>query len=303
MTSPELARTRQRALASTFGFLFLLVVLLGIVPFPDYVRVEGVVEPVHLAVMHAETDGFIRDYLQAPADVLPEGEPLIRAANPELEAEQKSLSADRRGLEARWRLAQTQDAAAAQILSEQLKALDEKISRVDSQLASLQLRAPLKGKWVSADIDRTKGTYIRRGERIGLVGSLDNVLVRGTAGQAVAAMLIEQQCKGVEIRINKRPDRTITGRIEKILPAGLELLPSEALGYSAGGSMPTAPRDDRGIKAAERFFEVRIKPDPDDSLRLLSGQRVIARIQLTSKPLAGQCWNAVRQLFQRRFRI
>ena len=303
MTSPELARTRQRAVLSTAGTLFLLVIVLGLLPFPDHVRVEGVVEPVHLAVIHAQVDGFVQDYLQAPADVSPQAEPLIQAANPELEAEQKGLLADRRGLEAKWRLAQTQDTAAAQIFNEQLKALDEQIARVDSQLESLRLRAPLRGKWVSADIDKTKGMYIRRGERIGLVGSLDNVLIRGTAGQAVAAMLIEQPCKGVEIRIRKRPDKTIKGSIEKILPAGLEILPSQALGYSAGGSMPTAPRDERGIKAAERFFEVRIKPDPDDSLRLLSGQRVIARIQLASKPLAEQCYNGVRQLFQRRFRI
>jgi hypothetical protein len=95
----------------------------------------------------------------------------------------------------------------------------------------------------------------------------------------------------------------LTGRIEKIFPAGLEVLPSEALGYAVGGNMPTVAQDPSGKKAAEQFFEIRIRPNPDSSVRLLSGQRVVVRIQLPSKPLAAQWWRSVRQLFQRRFHI
>jgi len=81
------------------------------------------------------------------------------------------------------------------------------------------------------------------------------------------------------------------------------VLPSEALGYAVGGSMPTLSQDPRGTRAAEKFFEIRIRPAPDSEVRLLSGQRVIARIQMPSKPLAAQWWRSIRQLFQRRFHI
>jgi putative peptide zinc metalloprotease protein len=116
-------------------------------------------------------------------------------------------------------------------------------------------------------------------------------------------MLVEQAFKQLEIRVKGRPDVMLSGQIEKIYPAGQEVLPSKALGYAVGGSMPTLSQDPRGIRAAEKFFEIRIRPTPDSSVRLLSGQRVVARIEMPPKPLVFQWWRSLRQLFQRRFYI
>jgi hypothetical protein len=67
--------------------------------------------------------------------------------------------------------------------------------------------------------------------------------------------------------------------------------------------MATSARDPQGIRAAEMFFELRIRPDKNSATGLLTGQRVIARLRTDSKPLAVQWWLSLRQLFQRRFRI
>jgi hypothetical protein len=122
--------------------------------------------------------------------------------------------------------------------------------------------------------------------------------------------MLEDADKEVEIRVKGRPDRTLTGRIEKILPAGQDTLPSQALSYMAGGSMPTRaePGPQEDTKAAERFFEIRIRPDDratSDEGRgtLLSGQRVIARVSMRPKPLLVQWGQSARRLFQRRFHI
>lgn len=302
-TSGELARTRGRAVASTLGSLALIIVCIGILRVPDYCRIEGIVEPVDLAIVHAESDGFVTDFLPSDKTVTPGEKALIQAVNPELEAEKKGLLAELRSLDVKRRIAQMQEIAAAQILTEQIEALQEKIARVEFELSSLFLQPPLSGTWVSPDIEKTKGTYLRRGEQVGLVASLDDVRIRATAGQELAALLVEQAYERLEIRVKGRPDVMLTGRIEKIFPAGQEVLPSEALGYAVGGSMPTLSQDPRGITAAEKFFEIRIRPNPDSSVRLLSGQRVVARIQMPSKPLAAQWWRSVRQLFQRRFHI
>jgi hypothetical protein len=95
----------------------------------------------------------------------------------------------------------------------------------------------------------------------------------------------------------------VKGHIEAIFPAGQEVLPSKALGYAVGGSIPTVMQDPSGVRTAEKFFEIRIRPTQSETVRLLSGQRVVARFQLPSKPLAAQWWRSVRQLFQRRFHI
>ena len=115
--------------------------------------------------------------------------------------------------------------------------------------------------------------------------------------------MLETAFKQVEIRVKRQPKLSLTGEIEKIFPAGQELLPSKALGYAVGGSVPTVSQDPQGIKAAEKFFEIRIKPNIDSSVRLLTGQRVIARIQMPPETLAVQWWQAARRLFQRRFHI
>lgn len=302
-TGQELARNRRRAVVSTVGGLCVTLALIGAIRLPDHYQIEGIVEPAQLALIHAESDGFVTGFLPSESIVSPDGQPLVQATNPELEAKKASLLAERRSLEARYRLAETREIAGAQIIAEQIDALNESLSRVQSQLDQLNLKPPFKGTWVAPEIDRIKGTYLRRGEKIGFVGSLDDLILRVTAGQNVAAMIPEQASKTVQFRVKGRPDKTLTGQIEKIFPAGSEELPSEALGYGAGGDVPTRSRAPQDRTAAERFFEIRIRPDASNASALLTRQRVVARLTMTPKPLLVQWWQSGRQLFQRRFHI
>jgi hypothetical protein len=224
-----------------------------------------------------------------------------------LEARSESLHAQQRVLQVRYHLAELEEIAAAQILAEQIAALDEQIARVESELQKLSLQAPFEGVWVAPEIDRAWGTYLQRGERVGFVGSLDDLIIRATAGQEVAAM-IEEADQQVEIRVKGRPQAMFFGRIEKIFPAGQDTLPSEALSYAVGGSMPTRPGPQQDTKAAERFFEIRIRPDApgtsdEGRAALFTGQRVVTRIRMAPRPLLIQWYQSARKLFQRRFHI
>jgi len=302
-TNGELARTRSRAVSSTIGTLVLFTICTGIFKVPDYCRVEGIVEPVEMAIIHAESNGFVTNFMSSGQSVSPKSGPLIKSVNSELEAEKAGLEAELIVLEIKQDIAITKETAAAQIMAEQIEALKEKIVRVEFEISSLNLHSSQSGIWVSPEIEKATGMYLNRGEQIGFVANLDDVLIRATAGQSLAAVLVEQAHKQLEIRVKGRPDVKLGGQIEKIFPAGQEVLPSEALGYAVGGAMPTQSQDPYGRKTAEKFFEIRIRPDFDDSVRLLTGQRVVARIQLRSKPLMFQWWLSLRQLFQRRFHI
>ena len=306
-TSGELARTRRLAVGWTLGTLTLIIIAVGFLKVPEYFRIEGIVEPVNMAVVYAESDGFITDFMFSDQMTGPNGESLVAAVNPELEAEKESLLAELRGLEAKRRIAETREVAAAQIIDDQIKALKEKISRIESKLAALNIKATLQGIWVSPDIDKTRGGYLNRGQEIGLVADMNSVLIRTVARQELAAMLIDQAKNyaqtNVEIKARGRPDIHLTGQIGQVLPAGQQKLPYQAMGYAVGGSMPTVKDDPKGLETAEKFFEVRIKPDFDEPDQLRPGQRVVTRIQMPEKSLAVQWWRAIRQLFQRRFHI
>ncbi len=305
----ELERVRGRAIGSTLAFAAAIIVGIGVIPAPDRYRVDGVVEPARLAFVHAQTDGFVREIRLASGKDVRENDELLVAENPELSARHKQLLGERRRLETAKCLAETQDMASAQALSEQLAALAKQIRRAEEELAFLTLCAPLSGRWIAPEVERYKEAYLHRGDKVGLIASVDDLIIRVTAGQNIAAVLCNEiDAKGsraaclVEFRIRGRgSDEKLGGRIVKILPAGQEQLPSAALGYAAGGPIQTAADDRHGTKTTERFFEIRIVPDA--SAGLLSGQRVVVRTEMPSRPLIFQWWQMALRFFQRRFQI
>ena len=303
VASSELMRVRTRAVGSTLAALVLLVGGLGLIPAPDRSYIEGVVEPVQFAIVHAAADGFVRSHLPSGSAAAPDGPPLIECFNPDLEAEARQWEAQRRELLARRSLATTKDVALVQTLDEQIRAVDEKISDVRRRLGDLAVHAPFAGKWLSPKIDLQQGAYLHRGDPIGVTAMADNMIVRAMAGQEVVGVLSVEADREVEMRIDGRPEALVTGTILQFIPAGQERVPSPALTYAGGGSIAISVDDQKGTKTAERVFEIRIAPDPESCVRLLAGQRVIIRFENQSKPLLEQWKRSLLQMFQRRFKV
>ena len=299
-TSGELTRVRGRATLTSAIAVAAVAVGIGLIPAPDRSRIEGVVEPVQLSVVYTGEDGFVERFARS-GTTGPSGEvvPLLVSSNPDLVSRRDRLAAERRRLEARRRLAQTKEIAAAQALTRQIESLDEQIAQVNRQIESLTvwLTDP-KVTWVSWDVERLKGTWLKRGEKVGLTASLDNVLIRAVAGQGVA---VNDADTSVEIRVMGRPDQMFTGTIVKVLEVGQDVLPSAALGYAAGGSTAVAKDDEKGLRALEHFTEVRIIPEANAAKRLLIGQRVVVRLSMPSKSIASQAWRAFLRVIQKRF--
>jgi putative peptide zinc metalloprotease protein len=326
LTSGELMRVRGRAIGSTLAVLALIVAGVGFVPAPDRFLIEGVVEPAQQEILHAAADGFVIGLTASNSNVSPDGEPILTARSPALETELDQVRAQRRELETRRRQAMRQDQAQAQIFAEQIVALDERESRIRHQLDSLSIRASFTGQWVSPNIDRARGAYIRRGDAVGMIASRPpRVIIRATASQDVADLILAGEHRGLRIRVKGLPRPEMGGEVVRVVQAGQDRLPSAALGYGAGGSIRTDPKDPKGVKASERFFQVEIKPDkvydpgipgdPDDpndnvpegtwheKVPLWAGQRVVVRLEMPPKPLIQQWYRSILQLVQRRFQI
>ena len=297
-TSGELARVRPRAVGCTLVFVAGIIISIGLIPRPDHSRVEGIAWPRNQAVIYAETDGFIKTVLQESGTQVVPGQKLVQAVNPELIAREKALKAKRARLQAWWLAAQENDIASADALAAQVDAIDEQIADVALDIESLTLKAPIEGTWIAPGLAHSKGAYMQRGQALGLVAKVDDLIIRATAGQRIGITGIHDR---VEIRVKGRPDLSQFGTVERTLPAGLKTLPSAALGYAAEGSIETDPEDPKGLRPAERIFEIRIAPDNCDML--LPGQRVIVRLERDAKPLMVQWWRSILQLVQKRFHI
>lgn len=314
-TNPELQRVRGRATGVTIIVVCVVVGGLALIPVPDRGRAQGIVAARRRAEIHTAASGFLQSVLPSGTHVSPDGPPLFVARNPELRAEREKVKARLRITRIRRDTALEQgNPALVQALNEQLAALNQRLSRVNARLDSLTMHAPFEGIWVSPGAQRRKGVYLHRGERVGVVVDPDQLIIRVTANQQLGPWVAAGLEKGarniVEIRARSRPGVYLTGSVTGILPAGRRRLPSPALGYVAGGSIPVAMTNPSGVRAAEPFFEIRIDPHfqivrtgSHTRLPLRVGQRVVVRFTLPPKPLLVQWWRAARQLFQQRFSL
>ena len=148
-----------------------------------------------------------------------------------------------------------------------------------------------------------------RGELLGVVATLDHLVVRAAADQYLGPRLSNEMANDhdgagrvVELRNPNAPGYTYHGRITRVAETGNNELFSPALGYFAGGSVATDQSDESGRKASEAFFEIRIEPDPppQGAPPLRAGQRLEVRFAFDRKPVAEQLWLALRQLLQKR---
>jgi putative peptide zinc metalloprotease protein len=306
-TNRELIRTRFRALAVTGGTLAGIFVLIGAIHMPMRYKVEAVLEPQNIAVVYAEENGFVVSALPTGRTVQPDGPPMVVCQNPELEANLKALQAQRREMDVTRRLRNREGKTTeGRYLRHRIEAVDQQIQRAKKQLADLNLHAPFPGEWISPNAEKLPGMYLEKGKSIGAVADLSRMRIRAIVGQNIAPALIDeagQSHRPVEIRVKGRCDLEFRGHVVSFWQAGTKNLPSAALSYLAGGSIQTEMQDTKGTKAAERQFEFDIAPDPDTDVRLLSGQRLVVRFTLPSRPLLVQWYLKVRQLVMKRFNI
>lgn len=305
LTHPELARVRPRAVGCTGAVAMMLVILVGMIPMPDRVRATGVIEPRDLAFVHVEVGGFVDHVLPTGALVTAGQTVLLSAHSAELSARHTELLAaiDQARMEHRHEVAR--DEAKARILAQEVVVLRKQLRYVRDQIESMTIHSTINGRWVAPELDRYLGAYVGEGERVGLVASDGDLIVRVVADQTIGPRIGSELSSEaqVEARLRGRPDMGFSSRVERVLPAGEEVLPSAALGYMGGGDVETRRDDPHGMKAANPFFEVVLRPEVGDGLRLQAGQRVVVRFSFDHRPWAVQWVRALRQLFQKRFKV
>jgi putative peptide zinc metalloprotease protein len=108
---------------------------------------------------------------------------------------------------------------------------------------------------------------------------------------------------GADVRLFGQADSTLRINNLKVVPAEQQNLPSAALGWHAGGEIPSAPDDPQGRKAIEPFFEVHGEVQSAGDIALLHGRAGKARFDLPSEPLLPRWIRSLRQLLQKRYQV
>lgn len=311
VTSPELVRTRQRAVAVTVSALVAVFVTIGGINFEEHARAEAIVQPKREQFVYMPDDGFINHVLPSNIEVDPDGDPVVIVRNIVLETRLKTRQAELNELLVRdGKALADQNPAMRVAIASQIGAAKDDVADLRNRVARLAIHAPIKGVWYAPQLDKRIGAFVRKGEPLGQVLDISELHLQAVASNEVGGRIkiTTAEDLAVEIRAKGAPDISFFGRVTHVAPAATSNLPDPSMAIHSGGAIATKQDDRSGTQTTEHIFKVRIeyfdeKLD-DDRVTLPDvrvKQRMVVRFNLGESPLIFQWWRQLRQLVQRRF--
>jgi putative peptide zinc metalloprotease protein len=302
-SSPRLAHQRSASVLRVGVWGGLLLAALTVVPIPDRVRVDGVMQARESRSLFNESAGLLAERLATPGAWVVAGQPLLRLVNAELDFELEGLRQQRAQLLAQELQAIHEQVANLAPLQQQRWAVEEQILERERQQHTLLVRAPIEGRWSAPELDVAQGQWLARGAPLGTV--VDERQWRFVAVlPQVATHIFKAGFEQAEVRLRGQEQHNLWALQAEVLPFEQGLLPSAALGMSGGGDIAVDPQDPYGLKAAEPFFRVQAElPLEAMAGPVWHGQRGVMRLTLPAAPLAQQWERALRQFLQREFRV
>ena len=308
---PRIQRVRHRAWAISCAALALILVLLGVVPFPRHFRAPGVIRAAGSAEIVMPVDGWIRSFaVRSPADVRA-GEPLARLESPELGFLLVEAQADLDKVKAREREVMVSLPAAIEPVRRRLQASEAQHAKLAHDREALDFRAPVAGRWVSPRADAMEGIWLPRGMPIGeIVGEGPAWNFYAVVSEEYSGELFGGGLRGATIRFPGSAGSELQAASLRIVPGRQDILPSPALSWPAGGPVKVHLEDRNSVQTVEPFFLVVAQvPGPDASRPLRQpalfwqGRTGIIRFDLPWSPLLVQWAREFRQLLQRRYQV
>lgn len=295
-----LEAARPRALAWAAALPLVAGVFLVAVPMPHAVRAPGVVTGAQSSEVFAGVPGTIAELRVASGERVTAGQTLLELTNPELEDLRSELLALHAELEARRALAWARLPAVLEPLDQRRRSVAAQLAEMETQLAALTVRAAHDGVWLAPELEARIGGQVMRGQSLGRVRTADALIFEAVIAQRDVDRLMKSAVRRPEVRLRGAAQAVIAAGPGELQPAESQRLPSAALGWSAGGMVPTDPADPDGERARDPFFRLRAAL-PDNQVPELFLRTGMMRIGLDAQPWGIQGWRRLRQFVQERY--
>lgn len=302
MRSPLLQRRRLRAIQISSALACALLIVGFALPMPLRTRAEGVIWLPEQSILLAGGDGFFQRWLATPGGRVTGGMPLYLLADDLLTTELAVSRARVDEAEAKYRAEQFVSPAKAALAARQLEQEREVLRRTQERADKMLGYAQADGALVTARSPQDMpGQHFKKGELIGYVLERQELIARVVVQQDDVDLL-RNRWRGAELRLAELPRALHRATLARFVPGGVDELPSAALGFAGGGSIPTAPDDPKGVKTMERVFFVDLRLG-SELMPAAFGERVHVRFDHGYEPLALQGLRRLRQLFLSRFSV
>ena len=301
--NPRLERKRTRAiwvsvgaLACCFGFLYFC-------PFPNNFKVPGVLEAQEYIIVSNKAEGVVQKILAPSGTQVKPYDPLVSLSNQDLEFQINQVQAEIKETQGMLQMALYKGQADLKPLNEKMNFLENKLKRLYEDKDNLIVRAEIAGIWVAPDIQDFIGMLLNRGTPMGKVINDTSFYFTSVIPQQQVSRLFAGEVKSSAVKLSGQSEITIPVLDYIKIPMEHTNLPSAALGWAGGGDVAIDTTDNRGIKAAEPFYEVKARISQDTKASLLHGRSGRMRFVLRMEPLLRQWWRNFRQLVQKRYQI
>ncbi len=301
-TSPKLRRKRARSIGATAGVLALIALLIFALPIPLWTRAEGVTWPSERSQVRTGSEGFIEEVLVPPGASVKEGQAVIQARDPFLDARVDLLEANKKELESQLMAARALDRVQTEVIREALAAAEASLELAKEKSRELTIRSPRDGVFVIPQVEDLPGRFVRKGQLLGYVVRPDDPVTLRVVVSQDEVGLVREDVRRVDVLPAAWDAKSVEASVLRAVPGGTTRLPTAALGLAGGGRFAVDPRDQEGRATMERVFELEVAlPDQVESDYL--GRRMFVRFDHGYEPAGIQAYRALRQLFLRRFGV
>jgi hypothetical protein len=272
----RLADPKERGLRWGLGGAMGALVFAALVPMPHQVNANARLEGAVQRVLSAPQDGFLREVMVRPGDVVKAGQVLAQLSDDDLQGARRGRLAEVAQHENEFSEAFARgDRAQAMTAQNKLAESKAQLSLVDQQLSRLKVVAPFDGVVIQGDLRQQLGAPLKRGETMLTLAP------------------------GLDWRVVLEIDESDIASLERGQVAGLRLaaLPDQAIGLLLERVTPVAKVTPNGVK-----YEIEARPNGAGAgaTGLRPGLQGVARIEMPASPLlwraAVRSWQWLRML-------
>lgn len=301
--------TRGLSISSLGLALLLAVVLFVEVPWPLPPQAPTVVQYAPIAVIRADSPGFVSQILVRGGQSVSAGQTLIILRNDELELALADLERAIAQSELKCRIYEHgRQLAARQAEAKQLEALQTKYEEKSQQLKTLEILAPISGRVIGANLSNLAGVYLEPGEEILSIGDEQQKELQVAIAQEMLTAF--KASEGQPVRVRLRNGVAFQAILLSISPRATLACPHNALSGANGGPLPVraAPaesRDEMDNPERELLVPHFTGTLPLDQVRgsgLRAGQVGRAALSAYREPIGSYLHRAVSRWIRKQFR-
>lgn len=289
---------RRQAISGLLMSIVALMLVLLVLPVPNYKTAEAVVWLPEQTRVRAATDGQIIAIKVESGQPVVKGQLLFEFSDPYLATEHDIAVARHREVTARLNLARVEDPVEAEQLEEEQKTTLASLKRLEQRLSHLEVKSESAGVFYLPPSTQLLRRYVEQGALLGYVLQPGRPLLRVLVDQNDFS-LISGETQGVSVWFGQRPLTRYKGEIVRFFPSATHTLPSAALSSFFGGSIAVDPSDSTGLTSIDEWFELEVQLDGHDEsgFHYWPGSRVQIRFDVGAQPVAWQFYRELRQLF------